>query len=152
MKTSPRLENALLKLYQAFHNNALNPECCKRCAVGNITDNKDFWKHFSDRHGSTELNYTGRVHELLSRRYSGYLPSELLQIEVAFLKGCGYGLPLKHNGKKPFDPTSKVTLFQGLCEAVDYLCRLEGIQNVMEYTAIFKHESPRDEPLAFAAS
>ncbi|MFQ3182425.1 MAG: hypothetical protein ACI9Z4_002035, partial [Polaribacter sp.] len=28
MKTSKRLENALVKLYTAFHNNTLNPEDC----------------------------------------------------------------------------------------------------------------------------
>ena len=38
MKTTKRLEAALIKLYNAYHNNKLNPEDCTACAVGNILD------------------------------------------------------------------------------------------------------------------
>lgn len=41
MKTSKRLEQALTKLYNAYHNKQLNPEDCAACAVGNILDNHD---------------------------------------------------------------------------------------------------------------
>ena len=74
MKTTTRFEHAIKKLYLAFHNGYLNPECCKQCAVGNILDNKDFWKHLSDDHGSLQLNYTGSVHQNLGRRFNGYSP------------------------------------------------------------------------------
>ena len=67
MKTPKRLENALVKLYEAFHNNTLNPEDCTACAVGNILDNHDSWKHLSDEHGSLQLSYVGRVHQNLGR-------------------------------------------------------------------------------------
>ena len=52
MKTVSRFDKAIKKLYSAFHNDTLNPECCKQCAVGNILDNMESWKHFSDDHGS----------------------------------------------------------------------------------------------------
>ena len=45
MKTTKRFDLAIQKLYQAFHNNTLNPDDCKLCAVGNILDNNDNWKH-----------------------------------------------------------------------------------------------------------
>jgi hypothetical protein len=77
MKVTSRLESAIQKLYIAFHNGTLYPECCKQCAVGNILDRKDFWKHFSEDHGSLKLNYIGTIHQNLGRRYKGYSPEEL---------------------------------------------------------------------------
>ena len=140
MKTTIRFENAINKLYLAFHNGYLNPECCKQCAVGNILDNKDFWKHLSDGHGSLNLNYTGRIHQNLGRRFNGYNPLELMQIESSFLKGCGYELPFHHKNKKPNSPTDKEVLFNGLCAVIELLCELDGIENVMEYYNLFENE------------
>ncbi|MEL6812113.1 MAG: Na(+)-translocating NADH-quinone reductase subunit F [Bacteroidota bacterium] len=142
MKTTDRFENAIQKLYTAFHSDILSPECCRQCAVGNLLDHKDSWKHLSDRHGSTHLNYVGKVHEMMGRRFGGYLPSELLQIEAAFLSGCGYSLPLLHDGKKPNDPTDKETLFEGLCAAVSCLCQLDDIQDIMDCSQLFEFEKP----------
>ena len=101
MKTSKRLDSAINKLYNAFHNNTLHPECCKQCAVGNILDNTNGWKHLSDHHGALELNYLGNIHQAFGRKFNGYTPLELLQIEATFLKACGYQLPLHHKNKKP---------------------------------------------------
>lgn len=139
MKISKRLEDAINKLYVAFHNDQLNPECCNHCAVGNICDNTDSWKHLTDTHGSLTLNYVGRVHEGLGRKFQGFSPMELLEIETAFLRGCGYTLPLNQRSKKPVDPTSKETLFNGLCAVVEYLCKLEGVNNVMDYSKLFEY-------------
>ena len=138
MKTSVRLDLAIKKLYNAFHNNELHPECCRRCAVGNILDNKDSWKHLSDHHGAMELNYVGNVHQTLGRKFNGYTPLELLQIEAAFLKACGYQLPLHHKNKKPKNPTDKDTLFNGLTEVVTLLCKLDHIPNIMDCTKLFE--------------
>ncbi|WP_026450980.1 hypothetical protein [Aequorivita capsosiphonis] len=140
MKTTKRLDNALNKLYTAFHKGTLNAECCNNCAVGNICDNTDSWKHLSDSHGSLQLNYIGQVHQGLGRKFHGYTPLELLSIEAKFLKACGYILPLNYTNPKPKDPTSKETLFNGLCAAVEYLCFLDGVQNVMEYQQLLEQE------------
>lgn len=136
MKTTPRLELALTKLYRAFHNNELHPECCKQCAVGNILDNTDSWKHLSDHHGATELNYVGKVHQTLGRKFNGYSPLELLKIEITFLKACGYELPLHHKNKKPKNPTNKDVLFNGLSEVTALLCEWDGISNPMDHTKL----------------
>ena len=141
MKTSQRLEQAIQKLYTSFHNNSLNPECCNHCAVGNICDNHDSWKHLSDEHGSTVLNYVGIVNEKFGRKFSGYTPIELLTIEAVFLKGCGYSLPLNHKSNRPKNPTSKETLFSGLSAAISYLCELDGVENVMDYSKLFEFEN-----------
>ena len=140
MKTTPRLESALKKLYTAFHNNTLNPECCKQCAVGNILDRKDSWKHLSDSHGDLELNYLGKVHQGLGRKFNGYTPLELLKIEHLFLNACGYQLPLHYKNEKPKNPTAKAILFNGLSEVISYLCELDGISNVMDYKRLFEFE------------
>lgn len=138
MTTSFRLEQALKKLYVAFHNNTLHPECCRQCAVGNILDNREDWKHLTDHHGSMELNYIGKVHEIMGRKFNGYSPSELLKIEAVFLKACGYRLPLIHSNKNPKNITDKDVLFNGLNEVIKFLCKLDGVKNIMDYTQLFE--------------
>lgn len=140
MKTTLRFDQAIHKLYTAFHRNTLNPECCKQCAVGNLLDQSDAWKHFSEQHGSHHLSYVGQVHEALGRKFNGYRPSELLRIETAFLLGCGFSLPLHHKGDTPKFPTNKDTLFNGLEAAVAELCLLDGRTNMMDCSQLFQYE------------
>ncbi|WP_411766433.1 Na(+)-translocating NADH-quinone reductase subunit F [Winogradskyella sp. A3E31] len=147
METSKRFGDAIKKLYTAFYNKTLNPECCKQCAVGNILDQNDSWKHLSDHHGTTELNYVGRVHQLMGRRFNGYTPLELLKIESVFLKACGFQIPIHYKNQKPKNPTNPDILFKGLSEVVRYLCRLDRIENVMDYTSIFKQQSTAKKTL-----
>ncbi len=136
---SSRLEKAIRKLYIAFHDGSLHPECCKHCAVGNIMDNTDAWKHLSDHHGALELNYIGKVHQSFGRTFNGYTPLELLKIEATFLNACGFSLPLHHNGKRPDNPRDKDLLFKGLCAVVEYLYILEGIDGIFDYSKLFKY-------------
>ncbi|WP_445735455.1 Na(+)-translocating NADH-quinone reductase subunit F [Mariniflexile sp.] len=143
MKTSIRLDAAIKKLYNAFHNNTLHPECCTQCAVGNILDNKDSWKHLSDQHGALQLNYVGKVHQALGRTFNGYSPMELLHIEITFLKACGYTVPLYHKNKKPKNPTDKDVLFNGLSAVITYLCCLDGVSNIMDYTKLFEYKQDK---------
>ena len=143
MYATPRFDAAIKKLYIAYHSNKLNPECCEQCAVGNILDNKDGWKNLSDNHGSLKLNYVGLVNQKFGKRFNGYTPLELLKIEATFLKACGFELPLSYNHIKPKNPTDKDILFDGLCAVIKLLCQMEGINNIMEYTEIFKYKPDR---------
>ncbi|MGI9531316.1 Na(+)-translocating NADH-quinone reductase subunit F [Lutimonas sp.] len=129
---SQRLDIALNKLYTAYYNEELNPENCCHCAVGNICDNIDAWKHFTDTHGSVKLNYLGRLNEVLGKRINGYLPSELLYLEAVFLKACGYSLNSRNQLLKPAAVIDQEMMFKGLCATIDYLCALDGVENVME--------------------
>lgn len=140
MKTTKRFNEAINKLYNAFHKNTLNPLCCNQCVVGNILDNKDFWKHLSDYNGSLQLNYVGLVNQNLGKRFNGYSPLELLQIEIEFLKNCGYSLPL-HLTNKVKSTTDKDVLFTGLSAVVTLLCKLDNIPNVMDYSKIFEYDT-----------
>ena len=127
-----RLERALSKLYAAFIDGSLHPGCCTACAVGTICDNKDMWKHMTDAHGSLVLNYVGKVNETFGKRFYGYLPSELLQIEGVFLRACGYELPLNRSSIKPENPQSDAVMFNGMRAVIHYLCDLDGVQDVMD--------------------
>lgn len=132
-----RLERAIQKLYDAFHNDHLIPECPCRCAVGNVCDKNDFWKHFTNDHGSATLNYVGKVNELFRKKFYGYSPLELLKLENEFLKGCGFSVPLNARKSDPQNQVSKDVLFEGLSAAVSYLCRLDHIPDVMDYSRLF---------------
>ena len=143
MDTSKRLDQAINKLYLAFHNNTLHPECCKNCAVGNILDNRDSWKHLSDSHGSLRLNYVGMVHQNFGRKFNGYSPMELLQIEAVFLSGCGYVLPLNQNNARPKNPTDNEVLFQGLSDTIAFLCKLDGVENIMDHSKLFEFKEEK---------
>lgn len=139
MMTTKRFEKAVTKLYKAFHDDKLNPECCKQCAVGNICDNFDAWRYFTDSHGGTTLNYVGKVNEAFGKRINGYLPSELLKIESVFLSACGYSLPVTTHSMKPLKPVSKDLLFQGLEAVVGFLCKLDNLPNVMDCSSLFDY-------------
>lgn len=134
-----RFNDAVEKLYVAFHNNTLNPEDCKQCAVGNILDHISHWEYLTEKHGTTKLNYIGLLNQKLGRRFNGYLPLELLQIERAFLKGCGYTFSKKNRLRKPNHTINENILFDGLCEVVAELCCLDGIKNVMDCKALFQY-------------
>lgn len=136
---SSRFEQAVGKLYEAFHQNELNPECCRQCAVGNILDQKDYWKHFAEYHGSTQLTYVGKVNEAFGKRFNGYTPSELLSIEVAFLKGCGYVLPINGRNQKPDNPMDKDIQFMGLTAVIARLCEIEGVRDILDCSALFNY-------------
>lgn len=127
-----RLNQAIDKLYTAYHNNTLNPECCKQCAVGNIMNQTDSWKHLTEQHGSLKLSYVGKVNETFGKKFAGYTPTELLQIEAEFLRGCGYQLPLHYKHKRPEVKGDKTILFNGLAATIAYLCKLDKIENVMD--------------------
>ncbi|TVZ53341.1 Na(+)-translocating NADH-quinone reductase subunit F [Dokdonia sp. Hel_I_53] len=132
-----RASNALEKLYTAFYEGRLHPACCTACAVGNICDASDVWKHFTDAHGSQKLTYVGSVNETFKKRINGYLPSELLAIEATFLRGCGYDLPIRRGSFKPTHPQSEEVLFNGLRAVVHHICELDGISDVMAISDSF---------------
>lgn len=139
MKLPHRLEQAALKLYEAYYDKSLQPDCCHLCAVGNILDRKDFWKHFTDKHGSVQLNYVGLVHQNIGRTYKGYTPLQLLEIESVFLNACGFSLPLKRGSESP-----KITedqLYFALMTTIRHLCKLEGIDSFMSLSPILQNDS-----------
>ena len=135
MKTTERFDNAVSKLYTAYHNNTLNAFDCKMCAVGNILNNDMWWglgTHIGKRNFDNEY-----------LKISGYSSEELNIVELMFMRG------INNDEDNPkfrhlVDSPCKETQFKGLCAVVEYLCELDNIPNVMDYTKLF--ESENNEP------
>lgn len=132
MKTSERFTNAVTKLYNAFHKGELNASRCETCAVGNICDNNGDWSYMVINHQKGIYDFY-RAEEIKCIKKTGYSPEELSKVEQLFLKGTGWLTGIDHN--------SKEQQFKGLCAVVEYLCELEGIPNVMDYTCLFETEN-----------
>ena len=86
-------------------------------------------------------NEQHRARQKFGKRFAGYSPLELLQIEHVFLKGCGYEMPFHHSNKKPHNPTDKDILFNGLSAVVTFLCKLDNIPDVMDPSTLFNYKT-----------
>lgn len=138
MKTTKRFDNAVAKLYNAFHENRLDALDCTMCAVGNICDGSMNWecdprfarntifKTWSQYYSEEEIE-DGKL--VIAK--SGYSTDELVKVELIFLDACK-----KTNGNKDQQ-------FKGLCAVVEYLCELDNITNVMDYTKLFETENDK---------
>lgn len=144
MKTTERFENAVKKLYTAFHNNELDALDCKRCAVGNLCDGYGDWLF-------TRFNFGDPIRDDVAVRLSKYSPEELGAIESLFVYGTKRG-PYYRKFSNTICPNKvkygletlekqKELQFKGLCAVVEYLCELDGIPNVMDYTKLFETEN-----------
>lgn len=123
MKTTERFEKAVTKLYTAFHDGLLNSFDCHSCAVGTICDgdNKWFFKILSRKIGDPVFPSK----KVIDSMYSTF---ELGRIERIFVDN----VPSKYSKNKEYQ-------FKGLCAVVEYLCELDGIPNVMDYSSLFEY-------------
>lgn len=133
MKHSERFENAVSKLYNAFHEGRLKGMDCEACAVGNICDNNGDWRYMPYYGMSNSWN---REIYLETVKKTGYSDDELVNIERLFMYGVREG-SFKHKWKNNETDETTETQFQGLCAVVEYLCELEGIENIMDYQSLF---------------
>lgn len=137
MKTPERFTNAVTKLYNAFHNGTLNAFHCKRCAVGSIVGGSEWTENwFTDTAGGflrQEFRNNQPIFEVLA---TGYSIKELAQLELVFLNE----FDLEAGKRNGYD---KENQFKGLCAVVEYLCELDDIPNVMDYTCLFETENEK---------
>jgi len=139
MKTTERFENAVSKLYNAFHENRLNAMNCQACAVGNICDNSEDWKDsfghaliLDNNNFITEMEECPIVREPYFK--NGYNQNELHNVEKAFLSQW---INKSYNSGK----TDRELQFKGLCAVVEYLAELDNIPNPMDYSKVFETEN-----------
>lgn len=128
MKNLPkRFENAVMKLYNAFHNGVLDYGICTSCAVGHIVG------HGRWLFASPSAIFNGDYNSLdeMDENESGYSIKELVMVERKFL------LQFKDSQ----DPNNKESQFKGLCAVIEYLCELDNIPNIMDYTKAFETEN-----------
>lgn len=137
MKLPIRLENAITKLYTAFHSNELNAMSCEHCAVGNICDNSSSWDDLpifqSTLKWGNDMQPSNYELELAEKTIekTGYSEEELQRVEILFLTAT------------EFTKGNKEQQFKGLCAVVEYLCELDNIPNVMNYTKLFETENEK---------
>lgn len=137
MITTVRFDNAVSKLYKAFHEGTLKGIDCSACAVGNICDNSILWypcvNSARPQDGLTiyedsQKPLKRKVVENSTIIQTGYSGNQLAKVESLFLKEIMFG-------------ETKETQFKGLCAVVEYLCELDNIPNVMDYTKLFETEN-----------
>ena len=156
MKTTERFEKAVKVLYNAFHENVLNPYNCQACAVGNMLGHGNWQGHglYTDddkkmkiRHDKKKAIRLGGMFNFLSSKpttssavnFSGYSSEELFKVESQFLKAFegskaipdGFGFDDDYENKKEDQ-------FKGLCNVVKYLASLDNIPNPLDYTKLFE--------------
>lgn len=137
MKTTPRFDSAVSKLYNAFHEKRLIGNDCTACAVGNMCDNSGSWFGAVDSaRPELNMNYIKITKLPLMKNVvdnetiikTGYSGNQLAMIETLFLSE----IDIVENEE---------TQFKGLCKVVEYLCELDNIPNIMDYTRLFETEN-----------
>lgn len=136
-----RFTRAIEKLYTAFHKGELKATDSCACAVGNICNNKRGW---NDTNNFVEENYVKGsnyydAEVFLKEENVGYNFIEIATIEKIFLTSMGYCIPFNIFVWRSINET-KETQFKGLCAVVEYLCELDGIPNVMDFSKLFETE------------
>lgn len=130
-----RFNNAVTKLYIAFHNGTLNALDCSACAVGNICDNKRDWiKVRRDLvTDSLKFDYYKEKEALTLISKTGYSPKEIVHIEHLFMeKAMG--------GYRTYFIETRETQFEGLCAVIEYLAELDGIPNPFDFNKLFNED------------
>lgn len=154
MEHSNRFKQAVTKLYNAFHSGELNAFDCEKCAVGNICNGRKEWAQSSSVF-FIKSEYKGECKTVIDR--TGYSAIELFKIERLFMHGKLVGDNLKQKRSKYSDLISshsayfecnyeklKEQQFYGLLAVIEYLCELECIPNIMDYSKLFYTEN--DQP------
>ena len=140
-----RFTDAVTKLYTAFHNNELNKMYCEQCAVGSIVGSSS-WADLLPKYGSLNIARCDdtfyKKHEpnriinsIQSVKKTGYSINELEKVENVFM--------YSHNSCQGKDGQ-----FIGLCAVIEYLCKLDNIPNILDYTSLFefnKDNEPKKE-------
>ena len=130
-----RFTDAVTKLYNAFHKGKLSQSDCKYCAVGNICDGNDSWAGVVGVGSVFAREKTASFFEDLKHNEvtlnTGYSLFELSSIESFFMNAAL--------------TDSKEYQFKGLCAVIEYLCELDNIPNIMDFTSLFETEN--DKPI-----
>ena len=137
MKTTKRFDEAVKKLYISFHNGTLNAMDCSACAVGNICNGDSNWKNNMDDYRILEeLTDFDKLNDIKNYFDSGYSAKELANIESIFM----FGFDVKQESfyfieRYPHDN------YTAMISVIEYLCELDNIPNIMDYTKLFETEN-----------
>ena len=145
MKTTKRFEEAVTKLYKAFHEGTLDAMDCQHCAVGNLVGSKNWVIH------GIPIGEENRIVNCFENK-TGYSRKELTIIEHIFIFGSKKGQNLTKlfsNSISKSDVISfkkteeeqKELQFKGLCAVIKYLAELDNIPDPTDYSKLFETEN-----------
>lgn len=138
-----RFNNAVTKLYTAWHKDTLDAMHCRHCAVGNLCGTKQ-WARIGPIGSPLRINpeFDGAA---------GYSRKQLAEIESIFL----YGVTDQDTTEPKFlnlisnedvsgglftKKQQKELQFQGLCAVIEYLAELDGIPNPFNFSKLFNED------------
>jgi len=97
----------------------------------------------------------GNIYGTYKENKTMYSDLELATVELKFIFGSDANINSYHEGS--FEKSigdinlclskDKERNFKGLCAVVEYLCELDNIPNIMDYTSLFetKNDAPKKE-------
>jgi len=134
--TTKRFDNAVTKLYNAFHNGELNAMKSCQCAIGNMVGGH-YWNPYSQE-TQDEAGYNAREIINIEQIFMhGRIPNKIMQWyfnKTNFLnEGTGWSGYDVNNSNKELQ-------FLALTKVIEYLCELDNIPNVMDYTSLFEFD------------
>lgn len=152
MNITKRFDEAVNKLYTAYHNNTLNAMDCQHCAVGNLCNNDVSWaggRTAPGRVGGSVI-YWDRYKPQNFINPTQYTFEELIDIERAFLFGNSkkgelikFRNIISNNDVTSHQNTKqkqKELQFQGLCAVIEYLANLDNIPNPFNFDNLFNND------------
>lgn len=140
-----RFNNAVTKLYTAFHEGTLDAMDCKHCCIGNLCGG-DQWVTF-------QLSGFGKENRINTNfvNNTNYSRQELATIEALFIFGvkdpitetelfsnsiAKYQIENGQNTKEE----QKELQFKGLCAVIEYLAELDNIPNPFNFDNLFNQD------------
>lgn len=142
-KLPKRFTGAMIKLYNAFHNNKLDAYDCEMCAVGSLVGHYMWYGLSINLDDPSQEDYMViQTDEFImgGKNESEYSLLELKNIEILFIK--------EFQKNKIKDGRHKESQFNGLCAVIEYLCELDNIPSVLDYTSLFEfneNNEPKNE-------
>ncbi len=152
LKAPERFENAVTKLYEAYHNGNLQKANCSCCAVGNLLNGYIGWYEiFCD--GRIRIKKESLYKEEIEKiEITGYSWREMAMVEKLFELNTIYD-HFKHGVGRVYLSDEYVNItpeqykqdqFKGLEAVVIYLCKLDNLPNIMDYTSLFSTETKKE--------
>lgn len=124
-----RFNNAVTKLYTAFHEGTLDYGLCQKCAVGTILGHGT-WLFNSPSTIWARMKGRELTDMTLRNNNSGYNLKELVKVEKVFILAF----------KNSKNPSNKESQFKGLCAVIEYLAKLDNIPNPFNFDNLFNQD------------
>ena len=131
MKTTKRFDDAVTKLYTAYHNNTLNAFNCQACAVGNIVGHGDWHGYRVKRNKDYVIQLPVLSTMPCYPNNASYNAEELRKIEYTFMSAW---VGTEEIG------LHKENQYKGLIAVVELLAEFDNIPNPFNLENLFSND------------